>query len=102
MIGKRSVRLDPNHPGTSTAVVGKENIRALFGSFEKDIQECNIRILNIMESGDLVMAERVDDVLFQGKPTSVPVMCTVEMKGGKIVHWREYYDEETFQKQLQA
>jgi limonene-1,2-epoxide hydrolase len=83
-------------------VVGKENIRALFSSFEKDIQECNIRILNILESGDLVMTERVDDVLFQGKPTSVPVMCTVEMKGGKIVHWREYYDEETFQKQLQA
>jgi limonene-1,2-epoxide hydrolase len=83
-------------------VVGKEDIRALFGSFEKDIQECNIRILNIMESGDLVMAERVDDVLFQGKQTSVPVMCSVEMKGGKIVNWREYYDEETFQKQLQA
>jgi limonene-1,2-epoxide hydrolase len=82
-------------------IVGKDNIRALFASFENDIQECNIRILNILESNDLVMAERVDDVLFQGKPTSIPVMCTVEMKDGKIIHWREYYDEETFQKQMQ-
>jgi limonene-1,2-epoxide hydrolase len=83
-------------------IVGKHNIRELFGSFEQDIDTCNIRILNILESGDLVMVERVDDILFQGKPTSVPVMCTVEMKDGKIVHWREYYDEETFQKQMQA
>jgi limonene-1,2-epoxide hydrolase len=83
-------------------ITGKGNIRALFSSFEDDIQECNIRILNILESGDLVMVERVDDVLFQGKPTSIPVMCTVEMKEGKFVHWREYYDEETFQKQMQA
>jgi limonene-1,2-epoxide hydrolase len=83
-------------------IVGKDNIRALFSSFEEDIQECNIRILNILESDNLVMVERVDDVLFQGKPTSVPVMCTVEMKGGKITHWREYYDEETFQKQMES
>ncbi|ARN72942.1 nuclear transport factor 2 family protein [Oceanicoccus sagamiensis] len=83
-------------------VVGKDNIRELFSSFEHDIQHCDINISHIIESGDLVMVERVDNVLFQGKPTSVPVMCTVEIQGGKIVHWREYYDEETFQKQLQA
>ncbi len=83
-------------------VVGKDNISALFASFENDIQQCDIKITNILESGNMVMAERIDDVLFQGKPTSVPVMCTVELKDGKITHWREYYDEETFQKQLQA
>ena len=83
-------------------IVGKDNIRALFSSFEQDIQKCNIRILNILESNNLLMVERVDDVLFQGKPTSVPVMCAVEMKSGKITHWREYYDEETFQKQMES
>ena len=83
-------------------VAGKDNIRALFASFEQDIQSCDIKIRNIIESGDLVMAERVDDVVFQNRPTSVPVMCTVEMKDGKISHWREYYDEETFQKQLET
>jgi limonene-1,2-epoxide hydrolase len=50
------------------------------------------RIRNLAEEGDTVLTERVDEVTANGVTAPVPVMGTFEVRDGRIVHWRDYFD----------
>ena len=64
-------------------------------------QEVDWEVLNIAENGNVVLTERVDNfVLADGKTLSIPVMGTMELEGGKIKAWRDYFDLATFTSQM--
>jgi limonene-1,2-epoxide hydrolase len=52
----------------------------------------SFRIRNLAEDGDTVLTERVDEVTANGVMAPVPVMGTFEVKEGRIVTWRDYFD----------
>jgi len=57
---------------------------------------------NILADGDLVMVERVDYLEFKGVDTVLPVVAVFEMEDGKIKLWRDYFDNNMFERQLPA
>jgi limonene-1,2-epoxide hydrolase len=52
----------------------------------------SFRIINLVENGNTVLTERVDEVTANGIMAPVPLMGTFEVKEGRIVHWRDYFD----------
>ena len=55
----------------------------------------------IAENGNAVLTERIDNFNYKdGRKISLPVMGTFEVKNGKILKWRDYFDLSTFQKQI--
>jgi limonene-1,2-epoxide hydrolase len=49
-------------------------------------------IRNLAEDGDVVLTERVDEVTANGVMAPVPVMGTFEVRDGRILQWRDYFD----------
>jgi len=43
----------------------------------------------------LVFAERLDKVLINGKRGEIPAVGIFEVKDGKVMQWREYFDQGT-------
>ncbi len=75
-------------------VHGRDKILALFQSRFEPIGKIRIEIVNAIESGNLVMVERIDHYEWKGSPVSCPVSNSAEMKDGEIIYWREYFDRQ--------
>lgn len=73
---------------------GRANILAFFQRQFAPINSTRIEIVNAIESGDLVMVERIDHYEWKGIPVSCPVANATEVEDGKITVWREYYDKQ--------
>jgi limonene-1,2-epoxide hydrolase len=52
----------------------------------------SFRLRNLAADGDTVLTERVDEITANGITAPVPVMGTFEVRDGRIVHWRDYFD----------
>ena len=49
--------------------------------------------------GEIVMNERVDTFTFpDGAEVALPIAGVLELRGGRIHAWREYFDLATFQR----
>jgi len=57
-------------------------------------------IRHIVADGDIVMAERVDHFRAGEAHVSVPCVGVFELRDGKIVAWRDYWDLQQFEGQL--
>ena len=58
-------------------------------------------VLNIAENGNVVLTERIDNfVMADDKEVSLPVMGAMEIEGGKISAWRDYFDLASFTSQM--
>jgi limonene-1,2-epoxide hydrolase len=77
---------------------GKANVEKAIQGFLSSWKDVDWEILNLVESGDLVMAERVDRGVANGKPFALPVVGVFELSGGKIRAWRDYFDMPTYVK----
>ncbi len=77
---------------------GKANVEKAIAAFLANWKDVNWELLNLLESGDLVMAERVDRGVAGGKPFALPCVGVFEMSGGKIRVWRDYFDMPTYVK----
>jgi limonene-1,2-epoxide hydrolase len=77
--------------GTEPAV-GREAtlaaVKFLFDMFDP----IEFRIRNLAEDGDTVLTERVDVLTANGIAAPVPVMGAFEIREGRIVAWRDYFD----------
>jgi limonene-1,2-epoxide hydrolase len=83
------------HNIPSPPATGRQEIRDLIaGYLEKFAIE--IRILHLAADGDVVLTERVDDFLVDGRRISLPVMGACEVRAGQISAWRDYFDREQF------
>lgn len=78
---------------------GKSEAMAMIRGMQP--KEVDWQILNIAESGNVVLTERVDNfVMADDKEVSLPVMGAMELEQGKIVAWRDYFDLPSFTSQM--
>ncbi len=85
----------PNH--------GKEEIRAVLEEFMGVAEAMDFIILHQGETPDgLVLNERNDRFLVNGKWIELPVMGIFEIRDGKIAAWRDYFDMDQFNSQVTA
>jgi len=76
----------------SEPAVGREASLAAV-KFQFDMFEPIVfRIRNIASDGNTVLTERVDEITANGVMAPVPVMGTFEVRDGRIVRWRDYFD----------
>jgi limonene-1,2-epoxide hydrolase len=76
----------------SEPAVGRDAALAAV-KFQFDMFEpINFRLRNLAADGDTVLTERVDEITANGITAPVPVMGTFEVRDGRIVHWRDYFD----------
>jgi limonene-1,2-epoxide hydrolase len=47
---------------------------------------------NLAVAGDTVLTERVDEITANGITAPVPVMGTFQVRDGRIIAWRDYFD----------
>jgi len=83
-------------------VSGHDNLKAFIGGFLKDWTATNWDVLNIVESGNVVIAERVDRTKVGEIAADLPCCGVFEMEKGKIKVWRDYFDLATYMKPFQG
>ena len=87
-----------NMPGPP--VKGTEAVRGLIESFLTPAETVDWEILHIAESGDTVLAERVDRFAIGGNEVVLPCNGAFDIVDGKIAVWRDYFDMATWQRQM--
>jgi limonene-1,2-epoxide hydrolase len=82
-------------------VVGPDGIRKVVSSGVTAAAERLEWIINRqISSGSTVCNERLDRFLVRGSWIEIAVAGIFEIRDGKIALWRDYFDRETFLKQL--
>jgi limonene-1,2-epoxide hydrolase len=77
--------------------VGKEAIRAFIEGFMGTTTEIDFVVHNQVEGANgVVMNERTDTLVMDGKRVALPVMGVFEFENGKIKAWRDYFDMSAF------
>jgi limonene-1,2-epoxide hydrolase len=79
-------------------VKGAAAIRAAFLGFADLMDSIDLEVLAIARNGNIVFTERVDRFRWQGKTLDLPVAGVFEVRDGKIVAHRDYFDYETWKK----
>jgi limonene-1,2-epoxide hydrolase len=82
--------------------VGREAILGLLNMFVTPAERVEFRVRNIVADGDTVLTERVDVFHLPNATIELPVMGTFEVRDGKIVAWRDYFDLNQYMSQLQG
>ncbi len=77
-------------------VEGRSQIEDFIRAFSADWTETTWEILTLAESGDKVIAERVDRTKIGDKAVDLPCTGVFEMRDGKIACWRDYFDLATY------
>ena len=73
-------------------VVGRQAIAKRLGALAPGIERIDLKVSHIGVIDGRVFVERVDDFVYKGHAGAVPVVGVLEIDGGKVVAWREYYD----------
>jgi limonene-1,2-epoxide hydrolase len=79
---------------------GRAAIKAFLDDFFPSITSAEFEILHNAAEGDVVFTERVDRFETGGKKVALPVAGVFEVKDGKIVAWRDYFDMATWTGQM--
>lgn len=80
-------------------VKGAATIRATLEGFVQMLGTIEIDTKRQVAAGDVVMNERIDTFAPPGKSRyGLPVAGVFEVKNGKIVAWRDYFDVKQFEK----
>ena len=72
--------------------VGKEASIAMIQGFLDMAEKMTFQIHRIAANGDSVLTERTDTFTINGADSPVAVMGTFDLRDGKIVAWRDYFD----------
>ncbi len=81
------------HSMMSEPIVGREEIRSRLATLVGGIDQIELQIANMGVVNDVVILERVDDFIYHGKHSRLPVVGVMEIADGKVLEWREYYDK---------
>lgn len=82
-------------------VRARGNIQNLIQGFTADWTETNWEVRTLMTDGNVVIAERIDQITAGDSSVDLPVVGVFEMENGRIVEWRDYFDLATYQSGLQ-
>lgn len=80
-------------------VEGTTAIRQVVESFVSPAEKIDWEILNLAQDGGVVLSERLDRFIMDGRTVDLPVMGAFEIRDGKIRAWRDYFDLATWQRQ---
>lgn len=58
------------------------------------MQQSEFEVLNLAVCGDVVLTERIDRVVVDGREIALPIMGTLEVRDGRVAAWREYFDRD--------
>lgn len=83
-------------------VQGKENLRPFIAGFIGNWTKTDWETLNIIGAGDIVIAERVDNIEAGEIKVALPCVGVFEMHSGKIRAWRDYFDMATYMRAFEA
>jgi limonene-1,2-epoxide hydrolase len=86
------------HNMPAAPVGGRENVKAMIAGFIGSWTETQWDTLNLVSSGDVVMAERLDRTQAGDKAVDLPCVGVFEMENGRIKVWRDYFDLTTYMK----
>ena len=71
---------------------GTDELRAKFAILRDLVEEMvEIRILNQVAAGDVVLSERIDRVRARGHQLIIQICAAFVVRDGKIASWRDYY-----------
>ena len=87
-----------NMPGPP--LEGNTAVREGISRFLSGWDETQWDIVNIAAAGDIVFAERVDRTRAGDRQVQLPVTGVFELRDGKVVAWRDYFDLATFQRAM--
>ena len=74
------------------AVSGHDEIRKAVQGYVDRTTHGNIEILNLAVADNVVLTERVDHFVWDGKQIHARVMGAFEVNADKITAWRDYFD----------
>jgi limonene-1,2-epoxide hydrolase len=74
-----------------TPIVGKAAIHKFVAGFEAK-PPGRLEVHHQVAAGRIVMNERTDHIVLNGKPVSLPICGVFEIEDGRIKAWREYFD----------
>ena len=77
-------------------IKGRDNVEGFIRQFLQTWTATDWEILNIVASGDIVIAERLDKTQTSQGNVDLPCTGVFEMADGKIKEWRDYFDLNTF------
>ena len=79
---------------------GKDAIRKTINSFLPGSDKISFKILHTASNGNIVFNERIDMFDIGEKRVELPVAGLFEIKAGKISLWRDYFDMQSYMKQM--
>ena len=82
-------------------VHGRDAIERFIAGFAGGWTRTEWDVLNIAESGDVVIAERLDRTQAGEKSVDLPCTGVFTIRGGKIASWRDYFDLGTYTRAMQ-
>lgn len=71
---------------------GHTEIRAAVEGYVRRTESAELRLLNIAVNGNIVLTERLDEMVYDGNKVSARCMGAFEVKDDKIIAWRDYFD----------
>jgi limonene-1,2-epoxide hydrolase len=80
-------------------VQGKAAIRGVLDMFLKPAQAVDFTVLRIAAADDTVLTERLDTFVIGTRRVELPIAGIFDLRDGKIVAWRDYFDLATWTKQ---
>lgn len=84
------------------ATRGKQAVTEKFANFFANVTSIHWDIKRQLINGDIAITELENNLNFQGKKVALPMVNVIEFKHGKIQLFRDYFDAQTFNKQLAA
>jgi limonene-1,2-epoxide hydrolase len=81
---------------------GKDAIATFMSKFGRGMANIHVDLRNIVQSGNVVFHEGIENYERKGKKVALPYAGVFEFKDGKIIGWRDYFDYATLEKQLAA
>jgi limonene-1,2-epoxide hydrolase len=80
------------HAGPYPSVAGHEQVRNAVKGYFSGGTCIKHEILFLATAGDAVLMERIDHWIIDGTTLAIPHMGICEVKGQKIIAWREYFN----------
>jgi limonene-1,2-epoxide hydrolase len=72
--------------------LGLTQVRRWVEEHVKRMDYAELEVLKVAVNDSLVMVERVDRFIYDGKKVSARCMGAFEVLGDKIIAWRDYFD----------
>ncbi len=88
------------HNMPARPITGHENLRKFIAGFLSPWTHTDWEVLNLVEAGNIVIAERLDKTQAGDKQVDLPCCGVFEMRDGKIAVWRDYFDMQTYVKAM--